>query len=563
MENGVITNSTLRGNQDVINAQGVGAISSFMANGAQSCDAKGQNCHSLFGGDDSIDYGSVTSMGNGALGTAAQSFMNDGDGTSVSVQTGALTLACGNTDVQTVAGVAVKVSGCQVNSSGDARVQLSVCTAPMRGLPTTSPTNAVPCSADPSDPSYFPPAGSVCQKASCDSEPVGSLNGWSPTKTLIFQANATGMSEDQKTKNGLALVFYPDLASGIVPSFTADSDNMTAVKIVQAFTNAATGQQAVGLKVAYRQKTTLTKEQFVDGANTVGDPSRYTSAWNSVEKLAVNPLIPQYQAKVAQNSRAGLMKLQDGIKKGKVEVFDPNYVGPESGIKPIDTTAKIAAAGEGCGTATECLRWVTNTNTWTQTCRADVPLSMRSCSTVTDYTMEEIHSERTRSKEICREQRTTAQYECSTAAAIDPNKPPQPYCPAGSVLINTFSPNACHDCIDNWQYFKVTCGSNNQVNIYWVTATPNGAVYSPIVNRTITMKPFESGTNYLGAFCADGSGTVPFQVRCDGVDCQYKAWITGNCNGSIYGLAATGQAKIGYAVSYTYNNACSAYEEAK
>lgn len=592
MENGIITNSTLKGNQDVINAQGVGAISSFMSNGAQTCDAQGQNCHSLFGGDDSIDYGSITSMGNTALGTAAQSFMNDGDGTSVSVQTGAITLACGNTQPQTVAGVAVKVSGCQVNSSGDAQVQLSVCTAPMRGLPTTSPANAVPCSSNPSDPSYFPPAGSVCQKASCDTEPVGSLNGWSPTKTLIFQANATGLSADQQTKNGLALVFYPDLAAGVVPSFTADSDSMTAVKIVQTFTNASTGQQAVGLKVAYRQKTTITKDQFVDGANTVGDPSRYTSAWNSLEKLAVNPLIPQYQTKIAQDSRAGLTKLQDGIKKGQVEVFDPNYVGPESGVKPIATTAKIAAAGEGCGTTAECLKWVTNTNTWTQTCQAAVPLSMRSCSTVTDYTKEDIISVRTRSQEVCREARTSAQYECQSQAQISTVNP---YQGLGSVpvqqtiyndnsptwgltvypsqgIIQVYAPNAItqtwSDCAYQYQSDTGTwdcTGGGDSGGCTWV---PDTICYPGYVEttgpQTETISMYGGVTSMEQHFYQ----SEYFKVRSNQIDaCTFKVdnwhYAGGAGPGDVHMSWTYNFCVTMYNTTYTYQNECSTYENAK
>jgi len=64
----------------------------------------------------------------------------------------------------------------------------------------------------------------------------------------------------------------------------------------------------------------------------------------------------------------------------------------------------------------QCIKEIVNTNSWQHTCHSDVPLSARSCSTVTDYTMEGIHSKRTRSSDVCTEQRTTAEHTCSVIA---------------------------------------------------------------------------------------------------------------------------------------------------
>ncbi|GBG14389.1 diguanylate cyclase [Novimethylophilus kurashikiensis] len=418
VSNGVISNPTLNANQAVAKAQAVGAITSFMSKGAEECDANGKNCHSAFGANDMPDYNGLQVQAQTAAGTQSFNFLDkDGNSSSYSAQTGILAVACGNTRSQVIAGVAVKVSNCQVSDTGDAQITFKVCTAPARGLPVSQPDNAVDCSSDPTASNYKPPAGKVCRVAACDSEPENSLNGWSTETTVSWQASMpSNATADQKARNGLAMVFYPSLSGGITPDFKADSDNMTALKIVQSFVNNNTHKTAVGFRIAYRHKTTVTKDMMTAGAGSVPNPQDHTNQWASIQKLQANPLIPQYQAKYGANGSECLQQIGHGIATdGKITVCDQTYSN-ESGIHPLAKTAQVAAEGQDCGTTEVCVQKVVNTNTWTQTCSSDVPLSMRNCTTKTDYTLNDITSARTKPTEICTEQRTTATYSCATTA---------------------------------------------------------------------------------------------------------------------------------------------------
>ena len=417
---GVIANPTLVKNQDVAKAQAAGAISTFMNKGATTCDADGKNCHSLFGSDDTPDYTTLQQSSQSITGVSTFSFMegngdDGGDSNSVASQMGTLALACGDTGVKKVAGIVVKFTNCAVSANGDAQVTVQVCSAPSRSNPVSPPPNEVVCSNDPTASNFRPPAGYVCKRPSCDTEPVGSLDGWSAPQTVSWVATMpSGATEDQKSKNGLGMVFYPAL-NGTVASFSADSDNMTAVKIVQSFINNETKRTAVGLKIAYRHKTQVTKEMMVNGPSTVPNPGANTAQWDSIVKIQGNEKIPQYQQTYAKNGTECLQQIQGGIASdGKITVCDPNYTN-ESGIKPLAKTATVAVEGQDCGTVPQCLNKVVNTTTWTETCSAEVPLATRSCSTKTPYTVEKFSYVRTRQEELCHESRYQVENTCKTS----------------------------------------------------------------------------------------------------------------------------------------------------
>ena len=423
--NGVISNPTLVQNQDVAKAQAAGAISSFMNKGAQSCDSDGKNCHSVFGSDDTPDYTRLQQSSQSLTGVQAFSFL-DGQGSddggssnAIASQMGTLAVACGDTGVKKVAGIVVKLSNCQVTANGDAQVTVQVCSAPVRTNPVTPPKNEVQCSSDPTAPNFRPPAGYVCHRPACDTEPVGSLDGWSQPQTISWQATLpSSATDDQKSKNGLGLIFYPPL-NGQIASFTAESDNMTAVKIVQSFVNNETKRTAIGLKVAYRHKTQVTKDMMVAGPSSVPNPSANTAQWDTVLKLQGNEKIPQYQKQYAANGTECLQQIQGGIAKdGKITVCDPNYTN-ESGIKPLAKTAQVATEGQDCGTTPQCLNKVVNTTTWTEMCSAEVPMAMRNCSTKQDYTIDHLSYTRTRTQEVCHETRNSAEYSCNTTVVVD------------------------------------------------------------------------------------------------------------------------------------------------
>lgn len=317
----------------------------------------------------------------------------------------------------------------------------------------------------------------------------------------------------------------------------------------------------MGVKVAYRHKAEVTKAMIVQGASAVPNPGAHTGQWDNVVKLAGNAMIPQYQQKYGTYGTEHLQAIHSSLETdGVVKVYDESYVN-ESGVRPIALTAQMAAEGQDCGTTFKCLEKVINTNTWTQTCSSDVPLSMRNCNTTTDYEMKDIHSFRSRSTDICTEKRLEATYSCQTSSelvGVVPN-----VCAAGTVLVNTYGPNACDYCTDNYQYYKLTCAANDSVRIEWWSSLPNGQKYSLIVDRTLPVRAFQSSYSHLGAFCSDGSGTVPLKIECSGTSCRYTTWITGNCNGAKMGLTAAGTAAISFRGEYRTINQCSSYEAAK
>ncbi|CAB5514720.1 hypothetical protein LMG26857_03779 [Achromobacter anxifer] len=414
---GVIGDPNLVRNSDIAKAQAVGAITSFMSKGAQECDADGTNCRSLFGADDTPDYTALKFRGQATTGTEAYSFQTENQDTgSIATQMGTLAVACGDTKVKQVAGLAVKLLSCAVQPSGNAKITVQVCTAPERGNPITPPENAVACSNNPKDPNFTAPEGKVCIRPSCDTEPLNSLNGWSSPKNISWDASmGDSASEEERSQNGLGLIFYPNPAAGTQLSFATDSDNMTAVKVIQSFINKDTGATAVGLRVAYRHKTALTKEMLTE-SGSVPNPGQHTSQWDTLMKLQSNAMIPQLQAKYAANGSECLQQIQEGVASdGVIYVCEQGY-NNEAGIRPLAISAQVAAAGQECGSMPQCLQEVVNTNTWTETCQADVPLAMRDCTTTQDFTKDKISYTRTKTTEICHEKRLTAEYSCNTKA---------------------------------------------------------------------------------------------------------------------------------------------------
>jgi len=379
-------------------------------------------------------------------------------------------------------------------------------------------------------------------------------------------------SDGDKAKNGLAMVFYPALDGSITPDFKADSDNMTAVKIVQSFLNHQTKKAAVGFRVAYRHKATVTKDMMVAGQSSVPNPQDHTNQWATIQKLQGNALIPQYGAKYAKHGSECLQQIGNGIgASGEISVCEQTYSN-ESGIKPLAKTAKIAVDGQDCGTSEICVQKVVNTNTWTQTCRADVPLSMRTCTTKTDYTLNDITSTRTKPTEICEEKRTNEVYSCATEAVLAGAVPT--HCPAGTQLVNTASYLGPYS--DPYALLRVTCEANDTLHIQWSSSVSgtefdNAEVYGftwMSVDTTINLNAFESsdwtpsGYVCLPAF-AKGLYNY-FKSTCDGSVCTYSIKTTagGSCAWSSIAPTMSGIANVAYDGVFNYIDQCTGYEAA-
>ena len=417
MANGVIADASLTQDPAGVRAKATATITTFMSKGAQVCDDKGQNCHSAFG-QGGMDFNGVQSSAQRTLNVQSFSFSDPGGSNNVSAQLGTLALSCGDYRTKSVAGVAFKLTGCTVNSNGDAQVSYRVCTAPARGLSVSQPANGMECSDDPTQPNFRPKPGMVCLKAACDTEPEGSLNGWSPEQTSVFTANLPASASAQEvSNNGLGLVFYPSLSGGVPADYRADSDNMTAVKVVQTFVNSSTDQAAVGLKIAFRQKTQLTKEKIAGGVYSTPNPREHTAAWDTITKLQGNARIPQLQAKYASKGTKCIQQIQSGLgNDGKVTVCEEDYES-ESGVKPLARTAQVAAEGQNCASTAQCLQEVVNTQNWQQKCRSDVPLAIRKCSTTREYELSTRTFTRTANTDICTETRTQYTFSCVTEAS--------------------------------------------------------------------------------------------------------------------------------------------------
>ena len=534
--NGVISNPTLVANQDVAKAQAVGAITTFMSQGAQECDANGQNCHSVFGQDDTPDYSGLEAQSQSLTGISAFSYLgadgnseDGGDSNAVASQLGTLAVACGDTSVKQVAGIAVKLTGCTVNTNGDAQITYQVCTAPARQNPITPPKNAVPCSTDPSSPNFVAPQGKVCARPACDTEPINSLDGWSAPQTVSWQATLpSNATADQQTNNGLGLTFYPNPSGGVL-SLSTDADNMTAVKVIQTFIDNNTKKTAVGLKVAYRHQTQVTKDMMTQGVASVPNPSANSAEWDTIVKLQGNALIPKYQQTYGANGADCLTQIQSGISKdGKISVCDTNYTN-ESGIKPIAKTAQVAAEGQDCGTTAQCLNKVVNTQTWTEQCDADVPLAERNCSTTQDYTIDHMSYTRERSKEVCEEKRTNAMYGCTTSGSIG-----SAGCVTGQPCVQALSctPGQSYSVVNNNSggMGGDSCDGGDSISASWTCPSDPGAI--PLITISTNSKYYGRPSATL----ANGQSAVVYisdRSSCYGEFVNHTTCTMGQCSGQF------------------------------
>lgn len=416
---GTLSNPTLVENSAVAKAQAANTISLFMTTGSQTCDAEGKNCKAAYGANNTMDYASLQQNAQSITGVDAFSFMDkDGSPSTVAVQMGAVVLSCGAGAYKISSGVALKLTDCHVAADGGVTLSYQVCTAPSRNLPVEATANAVPCSTNATDPSYFPPAGKTCMKPACDTEPIGGLNGWSPINTLSWSPNLpANATEATKTANGLGLVFYPPLEGGVPAGFSANSDSMVAVKVLQSALNPDTGAAAVGLKLALRKSSTVTTAMVEAGPVAVANPAEHTSQWANLEKMNTNPLVAQYGAKYSQRGNTCMQQIQSGLEgDGTIYVCDETY--DQDGVKPIAHSFQMATDGKECGTSQQCLQKVMNTNTWTSTCESDVPLGMRNCTTTTSYTVNPQKCEQSRTTEVCSEKRKSYTVTCNITSAV-------------------------------------------------------------------------------------------------------------------------------------------------
>ncbi|MEX3984214.1 hypothetical protein AB4Y45_35245 [Paraburkholderia sp. EG287A] len=532
--NGVIIDPTLNKNQNVVDAQAVESITTFMSKGTQTCDSNGQNCHSNFGADDSLNYTNMQSQAQSVTGVSNQSFVNgstDQDSNQISVQTGTLALACGDTKVHSIAGVAVKMSTCEVNTAGDAQVVMQVCTAPSRGNPVTEPKNAVECSTDPTASNFIPPTGKICYRPACDTEPVGSLDGWSQPATMIFKAGlaATGASDTDVANNGLALVFYPPQTGAV--DLTTQSQNMTALKVAASFVNDTSQKTAVGINIAYRFQATITAANVKD-SSTVTDPSQHTDEWQTLKMLQGNAMLTQYGSKYESNGTDCLNQIDKGLSTdGKIYVCDQTYSN-EAGIHPLAKEAQVAADGQNCGTTPQCLQSVVNTNTWTSTCEENVPLSMQSCETKTNYTMNTLTYTATRQQEVCHESRTTAQYGCETQATGVTNG-----CSAGQtcVTVETCNPGQTYSVsmTPTAPFGSDGCDGGDGLTASWVCPSDPNSV------PTITMSTNSQAVGTLTEVVPNGGSVVGYignqGTACYGQFVNQTTCNAGQCQG-VYTL---------------------------
>ncbi|KVP97058.1 hypothetical protein WJ97_14665, partial [Burkholderia ubonensis] len=345
-------------------------------------------------------------------------------------------------------------------------------------------------------------------------------------------------------------IFYPPL-NGQIASFTADSDNMTAVKIVQTFVNSETKRTAVGLKVAYRHKTQVTKDMMVAGPSSVPNPSANTAQWDTVLKLQGNEKIPQYQQQYAKNGTECLQQIQGGIAKdGKISVCDPNYTN-ESGIKPLAKTAQVATEGQDCGTTPQCLTKVVNTQTWTEMCSSEVPMAMRNCTTKQDYTIDHLSYTRTRTQELCHETRSSAEYSCNTSGSVA-----GPGCVAGQPCVRVTTCNIGQQysvqMFDTGGMGSDNCQGGDWVRANW-TCTPDDF---PSIVMTTNSKNLGSVSAYVPN---NGSSLVNIDGTCYGMLDNQTSCVNGQCNG-VYrlriGVMACGGPSISQLQTDAKNASC-------
>lgn len=438
MSSGNIGNKTLQQNQDIINAQGVGSVSSFMQKGSQHCDRDGGNCLSLFGVDDSFDFTSSSAISSDVSGADGQTFGANGAGdigASIASQVGSIVLRCGDPSVQIAAGIALKPISCSANAAGGATLTYQTCTAPMRGFAVTAPDNAVQCSSSPNSPSFNPPPGKVCAARTCDSEPLGSLDGWTSAKTITLdaaRANDPAPSQEE-SGNGLGVSVYPSDGAAL-SSFTANSEGLTAVRIARVKYDDIPANQVLGINVAYRKVAEFTDQILEGNVN----PGQQTAMWNTILKLGVNPEVRKQEETLSSTAAYCLEQLHAGmISANEVSVCNENFSN-ESGLKAIATTARVAAPDGSCEAVPQCIEEEDVTNTWPLERISDIPVGTMECITTTTHQEEVTFSFRERPYDSCTEKRKVTYPSCAivykkcncktiTPEATESNPEPESY----------------------------------------------------------------------------------------------------------------------------------------
>ena len=378
---------TLQANQDLANASGVGAVGDFLTKGTQVCDDKG-NCRSMFGANDQLDYATLDEATRVMTGVDAAAFTTPEGVNNVMTQTGEIAFRCDDLKPKVVSGIAVKPLGCAVDpSTKNAAFKFQVCSAPSRSKTI----------------------------ASCDEVGIGTKDGWSPEISASWNAAASKTNTpDQEAKNGLGLSLYPNPSTGITPDFNSNSETLTAVKIFSSSHNPNTGASAVGLRVVYRFQNPITTAQL-EGNSSVPNPEQHTAQWATIEKLQASAELPQYQQKFGNQAMNCLQQIQSGLGgDGKITVCDTTYYDKEVEGIPGPKTAQVTASGQSCETTEKCLNEVVETSSWSQTCIADVPMSTKQCNTVTTWTNENRTQVRTKTTDVCHEERFVAEYSCKT-----------------------------------------------------------------------------------------------------------------------------------------------------
>jgi hypothetical protein len=541
-------NPNLVANQEVADAQGVNVITTFMTSGTQTCNSQGEDCTGDFGSDDSVNYLNMQAQAQAATGVQGYSFMGGNDETDsddVSTQQGTLEIACGDISPHMVAGIAVKSTYCTVDAQGDATVTMQVCTGPSYGDAVTTPPNTVQCSTNPSDPTFFPPAGYACARPVCDTQPEGSQYGWSAPFTIVFMASLpAGASTQEQTSNGLGMTFYPPLTSGTTASFSADSQSMTAIQIVETGINSQTQRTAVAMNVAFRSETSITSTELATNTTT-NDPSTYSDSWDDILRLQANPLYAQYSGTDEAQGTACLNQIYSGIEgNGTVYVCDPTY--NQNGVHPLALSAQVGTQGEDCGTTQQCLSEVVNTTSWTQQCVADVPLAIASCETTTAYTMDQIGLTANQVTEVCQETRAVAQYSCSTTASAGSMTSG---CSAGQAcsLVETCTPGQTYsvnvsnyggmgqDACEGGDYITAqwTCPSDPTQMPQITLSTDGGAANGSGPNTVSAVVPNNSSViDFLGANVDAESTNNMESAQCYGQFTNQTVCNQGQCQGT-------------------------------
>jgi hypothetical protein len=261
---------------------------------------------------------------------------------------------------------------------------------------------------------------------------------------------------------------------------------------------------------------------MVQGASSVPNPSNNSGQWDTILKLQGNAAIPQYQQKYGANGTDCLQQIQNGVSKdGKITVCDTTYTN-ESGIKPLATTATVAAEGQDCGTTPQCLSKVVNTTTWTESCSADVPMAMRNCETKTDYTIDHLSYTRTRTQEYCRETRSSGEYGCITSGSVG-----SAGCAPGQPCVQALSctPGQSYSVVNNNSggMGGDSCDGGDSISASWTCPGDPGTV--PLVTLS-------TGSKYFGrpsATLADGQSAVVYIS--DRSSCYGKFVNHTTCNG--------------------------------